>query len=188
MEAWGGGKLSTRVTVEGKDEVARLANTIVILEAGRVVRVGKAADLLSAPALAAHFGQRQAGGILHARVTCHHADGLTELATGAGSVWLPRINAQAGVEVRLRVPAQDVILSRRRPEGLSALNILPATVTSVSGNDGIGVLVQLRVGADLILARVTQRSAVALDLQPGTPCFAIVKSVAVAQADSGVGA
>ncbi len=170
------------------DEVARLANTIVILDAGRVVRVGGAADLLSDPDLASYFGQRQAGAILHARVTSHQADGLTELATSAGSVWLPRIAALPGAEVRLRVPAQDVILSRSRPDGLSALNILPATVTRVSGDEGFGVLVQLQVGTDLILARVTQRSAVALDLQPGTACFAIVKSVAVAQADSGIGA
>jgi molybdate transport system ATP-binding protein len=41
-------------------------------------------------------------------------------------------------------------------------------------------MVDLRLVDQTILARITQRSATALALLPGTPCFAILKSVAIA--------
>lgn len=73
------------------------------------------------------------------------------------------------------------MLARTRPIGLSALNILPCEVTAQVQDDGPGALVQLRGGDDLILARVTLRSAIAMDLAPGAPCHAIVKSVSLVQ-------
>ena len=168
-------------------EVARLANTIVVMEDGRVVRAGPAADLLADPDSARLLGLRDAGAILPARVVAHHADGLSELAISGGRLFLPRVTGARGDHMRVRIPAQDVILSRARPRGLSALNILPATVAALTRGAGPGVMVQLRVGGDMILARVTRRSAEALGLEPGVACHAIVKSVSVAQDDVGAG-
>lgn len=170
------------------DEVARLANTLVLIDQGRVLRAGPAAALLSDPDLAPRLGLRQAGSIITARLTAQHPDGLSELAGAGGSLFLPRIDAPVGTPLRLRIAAQDVILSRTRPEGLSALNILPATVTQIRRGDGPGALVQLRAGEDMILARITRRSADALSLTEGVGCYAILKSVAVAQADVGISA
>ena len=68
---------------------------------------------------------------------------------------------------------------------LSALNILPAVVVALKQGEGPGVIAQLRAGEDVILARLTRRSAEALDLAPGRSCHAIVKSVAVARGDIG---
>jgi molybdate transport system ATP-binding protein len=85
----------------------------------------------------------------------------------------------------VRIAAQDVILSRDRPEGLSALNILPATVAALHEGQGPGVLVRLDLGGEFLLARVTRRSAVTLDLRPGLAVHAVLKTVAVAQTDVG---
>ena len=90
-----------------------------------------------------------------------------------------------GTRLTIRIPAQDVILSRTRPEGLSALNVLPATVTAVRLGEGPGAIIQLQMGDDLLLARITRRSALALELAPGVACFAILKTVAVAQTNVG---
>lgn len=166
-------------------EVARLATTLVVIEAGQIVRAGAAAELLSDPQLAPLLGLREAGALLHATVAAQDGDGLTRLHSAGGSLWLPRIEAAIGTALRIRISAQDVILARNRPEGLSALNILAATVTELRAGAGPGVLVQLAVGPDRLLARITRRSADALMLQPGVPVFAILKSVAVAQADIG---
>jgi molybdate transport system ATP-binding protein len=68
---------------------------------------------------------------------------------------------------------------------LSALNVLPATVTAVRFGDGPGAIIQFRAGEDMLLARITRRSALALELAPGVDCFAILKSVAVAQSEVG---
>ncbi len=166
-------------------EVTRLAQQIVVLSAGRVLRAGPAADLLADPDSVTLFGVREAGAILTARVVGQEADGLTRLDTSAGPLLLPRVDVPVGTALRIRIHAQDVILSRNRPEGLSALNILPATITALRFGDGPGVMVQLRAGNDLLLARITRRSAAALELAEGIPVFAILKSVAVAQADVG---
>ena len=166
-------------------EVARLATTLVVIDAGRVVRAGPASALLSDPATAPVLGLREAGAVIDARIAAQEADGLTRLDTSAGPLLLPRVSAEAGTTLRIRIRAQDVILSRNRPEGLSALNILPATVTELRLGDGPGALVQLRAGEDLLLARITRRSVEALELAAGTPCFAILKSVSVAPDDVG---
>lgn len=166
-------------------EVARLATTVVALEAGHVVRAGPAAEVLADPDAVPAIGVGDAGAILTGRVLRHHADGLSEVAVSAGSLYLPRIDGAPGAKVRVRLSAHEVMLSRTRPDGISALNVLPGEVTALKRGAGPDVVVQLRVGTDRILAQITQRSAAALALAPGTRCFAIAKSVSVARADVG---
>ena len=86
----------------------------------------------------------------------------------------------------MRIPAQDVILSLHRPEGISALNILPVVIASVFQGDGPGAAIGLVSGEDRLLARVTLRSVEAMRLIEGMACYAVVKSVAVAQGDVGL--
>ncbi len=166
-------------------EVARLATTVVLLDAGRVVRTGPAAETLADPAGVAALGPAGLGALVQGRIAAHDADGLTRIDTSAGALFVPGVVGQVGDAVRLRVLAQDVILSRTRPEGLSALNILPAVVTELRPGQGPGALVQCQMGDDLIIARITQRSVAALALQPGVACWVIVKSAAIARQDVG---
>lgn len=169
-------------------EVARLATTVVVLEGGRVVRAGPTAEVLADPEAVPALGVREAGAVLRARVVRHdEADGLTELAVSAGTLWLPRIDAAPGAALRVRIEAGDVILALRPPEAISALNCLPATVTAVREGEGPGAAVGLRAGEDRLLARVTRRSARSLGLAPGVVCFALVKAVSVAPRDIGGG-
>jgi molybdate transport system ATP-binding protein len=164
-------------------EVARLATTVALLEAGRVVRVGPAAEVLADLDAATGFGLREVGAILPGAVVRHHEDGVSEIAVSGGALFVPRVAAPAGARVRVRIPAQDVILSLDRPERLSALNVLPATVAGVREGRGPGVLVQLVIGEDRLLARLTRRSARALGVAEGRRVYAIVKAVAVAPTD-----
>ena len=167
-------------------EIARLADTVVVLDAGRVVRVGPASEVLSDPDAAGAFGARGAGALLRARVVAHDdADSLTELAVSAGRLFVPKIEARPGDTVRLRVEAGDITLSRDPPAGLSALNILPATVAAVREEDGPGALVALLAGEDRLLARITRRSVRALGLAPGVSCHAVLKTTRVTRSDVG---
>lgn len=168
-------------------EVARLATTLVLMENGTVIRSGPASEVLSDPDSVPALGIRTAGASLHATVAAQEEDGLTRLETSAGSLYLPRVEAKIGARLSIRILAQDVILSRSRPEGLSALNVLPAMVTAVRLGNGPGAIIQLMAGDDLLLARITRRSALALELAPGSSCFAIVKTVAVARTNVGGG-
>lgn len=164
-------------------EVARLASRVVVLENGHVARAGPAEQVLSDPGMVHQIGLREAGAVLPATVARHHADGLTELAVSGGRLFLPLTKGAPGTAVRVRVLAQDVMLAHSAPVGLSALNILPGKVVSLRDGDGPGVMVQIACGDDLLLARITRRSAQALGLAPDGPVFAVIKTVAIARSD-----
>jgi molybdate transport system ATP-binding protein len=166
-------------------EVARLATTVVLIDGGRVVGQGTAAEVLSDPGSVAALGPREMGAVIEARIAGQEADGLTRLDGTAGPILVPQVAGAVGTRVRLRVQAQDVMIALTRPEGLSAQNILPAVVREVRIGDGPGALVQLSVGGEVILARITRRSAVVLGLAPGLACFAVLKTVAIAPGDIG---
>lgn len=168
-------------------EVARLANTIVLIEAGRVFAAGPAAHILSDPLAAPGLGLREAGAILMARIGAHDDDGLTRLETAAGPIWLPRVAETPGTSLRIRILAQDVMLALTRPEGISALNIIPAVVRDIRQGDGPGALVRLDAGGEVLLARITRRSTEKLSLASGQEVFAVLKAVSVAQENIGAG-
>lgn len=165
-------------------EVARLATTVVALKAGRVVACGPPAQVLGDVAA---VGARGAASVLSARVVAHHPDGLSELATAVGPLWLPRVAPAPGATIRVRIAAQDVILARERPQGLSALNILSGRIIEIRLGDGPGAIVTLAMSGDRLSARITRRSVEAMALEPGQTCHAIIKSVAFAPDDVGTG-
>lgn len=165
-------------------EVARLATTVVTLENGRVTGQGPATGILGDPMLTP-LGARAAGAVLETTVKRHHDDGLTELQAGGMTLFVPRVAQRVGQPLRIRIAAQEVILARQRPEGLSALNILPGQVVKIREGAGPGALVSVATPAGTILARITQRSARELGLGEGVACHAIVKSVAIAPEDVG---
>jgi molybdate transport system ATP-binding protein len=161
-------------------EVARLARTLVVLQAGQVVAFGPTEALLSDPALVPIFGSAEAGALISGRVGPRAADGLTEVATAGGLVFLPGALPVQGSAIRLRVRAQDVMLATRPVSGISALNLLKAVVESLTPEGEAGMIVALRLGEERLLARVTLRSAEALGLAPGLAVQAILKTVALA--------
>ena len=163
-------------------EVARLATTVVALQDGRVAAQGPAVEVLGDPNVLP-LGVREAGAVLEATVVAHHADGLSELDAGGAALLLPRVPHAPGRRIRIRIAAQEVILSRGKPEGLSALNVLAGTIEQVHAGHGPGAMVSLDTPAGRVLARVTRRSAEALGLAEGVACHAIVKTVAIAPED-----
>ena len=156
-------------------EAARLGTTMALMENGRISRVGVLSDVLSDPSLPG----REAGAVLEGRLAGTTEDGLTRVALAGGEVLIPGGLGPEGAHVRLRIPAQDVILSIAPPVGLSALNVLPVEVVSLSDSPGGGVDVMLSWGPDSLLARITARSAAALSLVPGQTAHAIVKARAL---------
>ncbi|NUH65939.1 molybdenum ABC transporter ATP-binding protein [Sulfitobacter sp. S0837] len=167
------------------DEVARLADRLVLLQDGRLRAQGALFDVMADPAAVPLLGVREAGAVLEADVIAHADDGLSTLAISAGQLELPGVQAPVGARVRLRVLAQDVILSRDRPEGLSSVNILPVRVEAVHPGDGPGAAIALTAGSDRLLARVTARAVLDLGLRPGMDCHAILKATTVAPGSIG---
>ncbi|XDA96952.1 molybdenum ABC transporter ATP-binding protein [Sulfitobacter sp. LCG007] len=167
------------------DEVARLADTLVLIRDGQVAAQGPLFDVLADPAAVPLIGVRDAGAVIEATVLSHASDGLTSLQISAGQIELPGVQAPTGARVRLRVLAQDVILATTRPEGLSSRNILPVTVTAIHPGGGPGAAVALACGSDRLLARVTARAVSEMGLRPGQDCYAIFQATTVAPGSIG---
>lgn len=162
-------------------EVARLATTMVVLDDGKMVAQGPTAAVMADPAALRSVGIREVAAVLPAVVAGAEDDGLTRLETATGPLFLPGIDAPPGTRLRVRILAHEVILSRARPAGLSAQNILPGIVTAVRPGDGPAVMVHLAIGGDEIVASITRRAAADLNLAPGDSAHAIVKSMSVAR-------
>jgi molybdate transport system ATP-binding protein len=165
------------------DEVARLAQHLVLLRAGRVVATGATQALMARLDLQDLFTAQgdAAASVVSAVVERHDAADCLATARFPGGQ-LHFVSAQApapGQAVRLRVQARDVSLALTFQSGTSILNAVSAHVTALR-EDGPGqVLVALDAAGTPLLARVTQRSAQALALAPGLPVFAQIKSVAL---------
>jgi molybdate transport system ATP-binding protein len=161
------------------DEVARLADHLVVLEEGRVLASGPLAATLARLDLAANF-QDDAGVMLETTLQAHDADGLSHLAFAGGVLLVGQRDVAIGTRVRCRIHARDVSLALERPRGSSITNILPARVDAVGPSGAPGqVLVRLLVGETALLARITERSRRELAIAPGCAVWAQVKAVAL---------
>ena len=162
------------------DEVARLADHLVLLDAGHVVAQGPLQATLARLDLSATLAEA-VGVVIEGTVVGHDMhDHLTELAFTGGTLFVPRHGDPAGRQLRCRIGARDVVLTHERQEGSSALNQIRARVIAVADADHPSqCLVQLDAGGSVLLARITRRSWHTLALAPGSEVWAQVKAVAL---------
>jgi molybdate transport system ATP-binding protein len=164
------------------DEVARLADRMVLMEQGRVRAVGAAAELLVRLDLPLARDD-DASALIEGEVSGHdEAYGLSEVRVGDARLSVARVARPVGARVRVRVHARDVSLTLQPPGATSILNVLPARVSELEAVGEAQVLVRLSVGEAQtvpLLARITRRSRDALGLNPGMAVYAQVKSVAL---------
>jgi len=160
------------------DEVARLADRMVVLDRGRVAAEGSLFDVTAR--LDLFTGAHPIpGAVLEASIVRHDiGHGLTELAFGSEMLIVPSIHRAVGDKVRIRIDADDVMLALERPNAVSANNVLGAMVSAICA-DGANADVQLSLGDARLIARITSRSLERLALRPGMPVFALIKSVTV---------
>ena len=163
-------------------EVARLADHVVLMAAGKAAASGAVGDLLSRLDLPLPPGE-DAGVVLLGEVGALDAPWhLARLDVPGASFWTRDEALPVGHRIRLRVLARDVSLSLTEQPGSSIVNQIPATVEAIADDAHPSqVLVRVRTlaGSSALLARVTRRSAQALALAPGLAVWAMVKSVAL---------
>jgi molybdate transport system ATP-binding protein len=160
------------------DEVARLADRMVVLDKGRVIAEGPLFELTARLDLVTG-AQLVPGAVLEAVIAAHdEPHGLSELALGGDVIVVPKVSRATGEKVRIRIDAEDVMLALARPEGVSANNILPAMIVAIR-ESGANADVQLKLSGGSLVARITRRSLARLALNPGAAVFAVIKSVTV---------
>jgi molybdate transport system ATP-binding protein len=184
------------------DELSRLADWVVVLDKGRVVADGSLADVLTA--LDSPLQLDDAGVVLETTILSREAQwALMRVGFSGGELLLADNGRAEGETLRVRVDARDVSLTLSQHTDTSILNALPATVIEISACLSQGaVLVKLGLGhqsiaaldeskvideqseasrdsSEMLLSRITRRSADYLELAVGSQVWAQIKSVAV---------
>jgi molybdate transport system ATP-binding protein len=161
------------------DEVARLADHLVLLDDGKAVASGPLTETLARVDLPPSFAD-DAGVVLDTLLAGHEEDALSRLEFAGGALFVGRRREAIGTHLRCRIHARDVSLALEQPQGTSIVNRLPAVVTAVAATETPGhVLVQLRIGPSPLLARITARSRRELGIEPGLRLWAQIKGVAL---------
>jgi len=161
------------------DEVARLADYLVLLDSGRVIATGEIHELFTRLDLPL-AQDPEAAAIIEATVAGHDEHfHLTQLDFAGGRITVPREMKNIGDPVRLRLAARDVSLTLEHQSGTSILNIFPAVVDGTAGFGTAQVTVRLLAAGMPLIARVTRKSAASLALEPGRMVYAQAKSIAL---------
>ena len=163
------------------DEVLRLADTLVLIDAGTVIASGKVTDLMRRPDLQDYTGGTDAGAVIEARVSEYDRDyDLVTLVFPGGHLLCAGVGAPIGQAVRIRVRARDVAIALTEPRKTSVLNVLRGKITNIVAEPtGEAVDVSIGVGEVVLYARVTRFSCDRLELRVGKEVFALIKAVSL---------
>lgn len=173
-------KLPVLYVTHALDEVVRLADSLVLINAGQVAGFGLVSEVAARADLP--LAQRDdAGAVLLCRVEHHDVSrSLTRLVGGGAAFWVPLLELPISAACRVRIPAREVILAGKPPEAISLHNVVPGTVRRVS-QDTVrrSVLVEVALPAGALLSRVTPDAIVRLGLAAGSPVLALIKSTSI---------
>ncbi|MBH3424194.1 molybdenum ABC transporter ATP-binding protein [Pseudomonas gessardii] len=165
-----------------QDEVARLADHIVLLSEGRALASGPIGETLARLDLPLALGD-DAGVVIDGTVSGHdaHYQLLTlQLPDSPLQMRVAHTALAPGQHLRFKVRARDVSLSLQPGAHSSILNCLPVTVTQeIPADNSAHVLVRLDAAGTPLLARITRYSRDQLHVHPGQVLWAQIKAVAV---------
>ncbi len=162
------------------EEVVRLAATVVLMSAGKVMAMGGVEEVMGRPDLRTAAGIFEGGTVIDARVTGQDMQyELATLAFDGGVLTVTNLDALIGEPVRVRIRARDVSIALEPPRGISIQNVLRGKVSAVSaGNNGV-VDVSVVIGSVALRSRITRRAADQLGIVPGIEVYALIKAVSL---------
>ncbi len=175
------------------DEVARLADDMVVIDQGKTLATGSVFDMLGRTDLPPLAGRFDAGTVLRARIVSRDPKAeVSFLECGGQRLVVPYLGRPKNPVIRLHVRARDVMIARTPPHDISANNIIPVTITKISDEPGDAIDVTMCFGQDAdaalladtsgrpkIHARITKWSGSRLKLHLHQKVFAVIKSVTV---------
>jgi len=162
------------------EEVVRLADTVVLMSAGKVVTTGEVEEVMGRPDLRAAGGIFEGGTVIDATVTSQDMQhDLATLAFDGGALKVTNLDALIGEPVKVRIRARDVSIALDLPTRISIQNVLPGRIAAVGESRGGIVDVSISAGAAVLRSRITSRAVEQLALRPGLEVNALIKSASL---------
>ncbi|MBI3446270.1 MAG: molybdenum ABC transporter ATP-binding protein [Magnetospirillum sp.] len=166
------------------DEVLRLADTLALMDQGRMAAAGPLEVLLSDPGLRPLTGRYEAGAVVSAIIASHDSSfGISRLSFPGGTLLVSQSELPVGARIRVRIHARDIAIAIDAPERVSIRNVLPASVVSVSPADSFLVDVVLACGPTRLWVQITALAQAQLNLAAGMRVHALVKALTIARGD-----
>ena len=161
------------------DEVIRLSDYLVYVEKGLVIDHGPISDILSNPRFSFSQGDSAKSLIIGQVIDYDEKFNLTYIKFSGGTILVASNSLSNGSSVRLSIRARDVSITKNRQSDTSILNILPAKIKNITSDGNSQVMVTCKIGNNLLLSRITKKSAHLLNLKDGDNVFAQIKTVAL---------
>ena len=162
-----------------RNEVARLADQMLLLDNGEIKASGKMTEIFTALDLPmAH--QSRAESIIKASVSHYDEEfGIASVAFLGGQFSVAAEPLIVGSKVRLQVLARDVSITLEPQKNTSILNIIPVTIDAIVKESKSQMTVRLIADETVLLSRITCKSAYNLNLKEGDKVYAQVKTAAL---------
>ncbi len=181
-------------------EVQALCDDLIVLSEGRVIARGEPRAVLREPAifpLAEREGyqnvlpgrlvdgetpsRRQAGEASPGKQKNTTSTSRVRLGAGgrdeAVELVVPHVDEVGGGEVIVCLPANEIMIATEQPRGLSARNVLDATVAEIRTFDHLGlVTAELGAGVPPVVVEVTETTPSRLGLEVGRRVFLVLKA------------
>jgi len=165
-------------------EMQALCDEVVVLAGGRVVATGPPHRVLTDPAVFALADEAGYENVLPAVLLETDGDTATvrlgetgEGEDGAPVLITPRSAGRPGDRLLVSLPAREILIATRRPEGLSARNVLPARVTALRQTGAFHLLTAtLHPALPEVVSEISAETCGRLGLAPGREVFLIVKA------------
>jgi molybdate transport system ATP-binding protein len=163
------------------DEVVRLADSVLLMDGGRITAHGGVVEIFDRLDPLAFGGAFDSAAVLRTEVAGYE-NGVATLCFGSQRLRVPMREAPRGLELAIRIHARDVAVATRKPEHLSIRNVLPARILSIEGAGGAHVDLTLDIEGAHLRSRITRDALEDLRLSPDQSVFALIKSVALESA------
>jgi molybdate transport system ATP-binding protein len=172
-------KIPVLYVTHSQQEVAQLADYLVLLADGKVQAAGLLAETLSRLDLP-QAQDREASSVWQVSVIEHEVDyHLTRVGFTDGELSLPSIDVVLGTQLRVQIYARDVSITLEIARATSILNVLPAIVSEMVDDENGQTRVRLQVGSQPLLAHITCKSAQLLNLQTGMAVYVQIKGTSI---------
>jgi molybdate transport system ATP-binding protein len=160
------------------DELIRLADHVVVIEAGAIAARGSVEEIFGRTDLLALFGEKGAGSVLSITLQ-GFSGGMTQLGVGSQKLRIAGRIATLGAHPRIHIDARDVVIATEPVTHVSIRNSLRCTLLSIEQRDEANVDLLLDVESQRLRALITTNALEELRLRTGMQLFALIKSVAV---------
>jgi len=161
-------------------EVQALCDDLVVLRDGKVIARGRPAEVLIDTAvysLAEHEGFVN---VLRCEIVdSSEGTSRVRLSETTPPIELVTVSIEGapGDRVMLGLPAHEIMIAREKPVGISARNVLPATIVELRPVGSIElVTVSLAEGSPHVTVEVTGPTAKSLGLAPGKQTYLVFKA------------